>query len=250
LRHQARGSMISGENGGPAASALIGQAFTDSSGNPIPWYFQSRPSAAGNGYDPTASAAGNLGPGSTVDDLAAGRQSLLTQICARSKQVGELERVDGSRPYCTPDGTGAVLGVFHTDGLTGPVTRVVSLDQACPTVPFLTNYDGVRVECARPGADYSHAVLTPIRGNAPAQPVVPPDAVTGSGSGLDPDISVAYARLQEARIARERGIPPSVLQQLVDQNTTDRPLGVLGEPAVNVVTLNLALDRNYPQRTA
>jgi potassium-transporting ATPase KdpC subunit len=250
LRHQARGSMIQHPDGAPAGSSLIGQGFTDAQGNPLPWYFQPRPSDAGDGYDPTASAASNLGPQSIVDDLTAGKPSLLTQICQRSKEVGEFEGVNGARPYCTPEGTGAVLGVFRAGGLTGPVTRVVSLDQACPAKPFLASYEGVNVECATPGGEYSHAIVTPVRGDAPAQPAVPPDAVTASGSGLDPDISVAYARLQEPRISRERGIPPATLRQLVDEHTTGRALGVLGEPAVNVVTLNQALDQNYPKRTA
>jgi K+-transporting ATPase ATPase C chain len=93
-------------------------------------------------------------------------------------------------------------------------------------------------------------VVTPIRGNASAQPAVPPDAVTASGSGLDPDISPAYARLQAPRVARERGIPQNTVVRLIDANTTGRPLGVLGEPVVNVLHLNLALDRDYPKRTA
>ena len=72
---------------------------------------------------------------------------------------------------------------------------------------------------------------------------IPVDAVTTSGSGIDPDISPAYARLQERRIAAVRGIPLSRVQQLVAQNTDGRSLGVLGEPGVNVLELNLALDR-------
>jgi potassium-transporting ATPase KdpC subunit len=72
---------------------------------------------------------------------------------------------------------------------------------------------------------------------------IPVDAVTTSGSGIDPDISPAYARLQERRIAAVRGIPLSRVQQLVAQSTDGRSLGVLGEPGVNVLELNLALDR-------
>jgi K+-transporting ATPase ATPase C chain len=70
---------------------------------------------------------------------------------------------------------------------------------------------------------------------------VPPDAVTSSGSGLDPDISPAYADLQIARIARARGMSVADVQQLVAEHTQGRPLGFLGEPRVNVVELNLAL---------
>ncbi len=71
---------------------------------------------------------------------------------------------------------------------------------------------------------------------------VPVDAVTASGSGLDPDISVANARLQSARVAAARGLQPGDVQQLIDEHTDGRELGALGVPAVNVVQLNLALD--------
>ena len=72
---------------------------------------------------------------------------------------------------------------------------------------------------------------------------VPVDAVTASGSGLDPDISVANARLQAARIADERGVSMRQVRQLIDDNTSDRTLGILGEKTVNVLALNRALDR-------
>ena len=72
--------------------------------------------------------------------------------------------------------------------------------------------------------------------------LVPVDAVTASGSGLDPHISIANARLQTARVASERGLDVEVVAQLVDKYTDGRQLGVLGEPGVNVVELNIALD--------
>ena len=259
LHDRARGSLVEDRAGRTAGSALIGQSFTGKDGRPLARYFQGRPSAAGDGYDPTASGASNLGPESVVDILPEpglttdenAKPSLLTQVCARSKAVGEFEHVDGSRPYCTPDGVGAVLGVFRVfrvGGLTGRVTRVVSLNQECPATPFLRTYDGVTVECARYGEDHAAADVVPVRGSAPARPVVPADAVTASGSGLDPQISPAYARLQTARVARVRGVPAPEVRRLVRENTTGRALGFLGEPAVNVVRLNLALDRAYPVR--
>ena len=71
---------------------------------------------------------------------------------------------------------------------------------------------------------------------------VPADAVTASSSGLDPDISVANARLQVARVARTRKLPPNTVEELVAAQTTSRQFGLLGEPRVNVLRLNLALD--------
>ena len=72
---------------------------------------------------------------------------------------------------------------------------------------------------------------------------IPVDAVTTSGSGVDPDITPAYAKLQAARIAAVRGLSRDLVDQLVSQNTDGRSLGFLGEPGVNVLKLNLALDK-------
>ena len=164
----------------------------------------------------------------------------------QGRAIGELDGVGGGRPYCTADRVGAELAVFHTDGLTGPVTRVVSVNQPCPATPFLDRYQGVAVECATPGADYAGGVITPIRGDAPAVPAVPPDAVTAGGSGLDPDISPAYADLQADRVARARGIDAGTVGAMITEHTTGRALGFLGEPAVNVLELNMELDQRYP----
>jgi K+-transporting ATPase ATPase C chain len=254
LKHKADGSLVKVGND-TVASAIIGQGFVDKDGNPLVQYFQTRPSDAGKGWDPTATAASNLGPESIVDTIAdpnnkndTGKQSLLTQVCSRSVAVGKLEGVDGSRPYCTPDGVGAVLGVFYRDGSTGPITRVVSLNEACPATPFIASYQGVTVECAKFGDDYSKFVVTPIRGDAPGNPAVPADAVTASGSGLDPQISVAYVDLQAPRVAKARGVDSATMQQLIDKYTSGRGLGFMGQPAVNVVQLNIALDQQYPYR--
>ncbi len=72
---------------------------------------------------------------------------------------------------------------------------------------------------------------------------IPVDAVTTSGSGIDPDISPAYAQLQAPRVAAVRSIPLATVQRLISQNADDRSLGFLGEPGVNVLELNLALDQ-------
>ncbi|MET9064152.1 potassium-transporting ATPase subunit C [Streptosporangium sandarakinum] len=246
---RANGSLVE-RNGRAVGSAAIGQSFTDAHGDPVGRYFQSRPSAAGDGYDPLASGASNLGPEDVVDTLPVpgardaeghpdeGRRSLLTRVCARSKAVGELEGVSGARPYCTADGVGAVLKLFPA---VGTPTRAVSVNQACPAAPFVAVYRGVRVECGRPGEDYSAGRTVPVRGGA-GTPAVPADAVTASGSGLDPHISVAYAELQAPRVARERGMTVDRVRALIAEHTAGRALGFMGEPAVNVLLLNLALD--------
>lgn len=248
LHDKAEGSMLT-VNGKPAGSRLIGQLFTDTEGHPLPQYFQGRPSAAGNGYDPLSSGASNLGPESIVD--IPGKPSLLTQVCARSAAVGQLEGVDASRPFCTGGGVGAVLAVIGPRDARGKVirpTRVVSINEPCRTVPtpFRPFYNGVRVECARSGEDYSIAEIVPVRGVAPEHPTVPADAVTASASGLDPNISEAYADLQIARVARARHLRPDRIRELVAQNRNGRALGFLGERCVNVLQLNLQLDRKYP----
>ncbi|MGY0231998.1 potassium-transporting ATPase subunit C [Longispora urticae] len=281
LRGNANGSIVE-RDGKPVGSTLIGQAFVDDKGDPLPHYFQSRPSAAGDGYDPTATSASNLGPESVVDTLPDPgkpvddsatlddgsdnpaynpyKSALLSQVCARSVAVGELEGVDGARPFCTSDGLGAVLGVFRENGLTGKITRVVSLNETASAYdenaksakkddsanPFVDTYEGVRVELAVFGEDYSKGIVTPIRGSAPDKPAVPADAVTASGSGLDPNITPEYAKIQLARVAKARNVDAATLQKLVDEHTTGRALGFMGEPVVNVLELNLALDKQHP----
>lgn len=244
LRDKADGSLIEA-NGNPVGSSLIGQSFTDSDGNPLPRYFQSRASMAGDGYDPMATSASNLGPESIVDQPD--KPSLLTQVCSRSSGIGKLDGVDGARPFCTGGGVGAVLSVIGPRDARGNVvhpTKVVSVNEPCDTTttPFLNTYEGVRVECAKAGEDYSFGLIVPIRGNAPAHPQVPADAVTASGSGLDPHISPAYADLQVNRVAKARGLNPDLVRSMVAQHTDGRTLGFFGEPRVNVLELNIALD--------
>jgi K+-transporting ATPase ATPase C chain len=156
---QANGSLIE-RHGQPVGSRLIGQGFTR------PYYFHSRPSAAGSGYDATASGGTNKGP----TDL-----KLADTLIAQA------------------------------------VDKVVQED----------------------GAQKGH---------------VPSDMVTASASGLDPHISPANAMLQVARVARERGADPEAVRALVERHTQGRQLGILGEPAVNVLELNLALDSVFPRQ--
>ncbi len=159
LPAQANGSLLRDTEGQVVGSSLIGQSFTDADGAALPQYFQSRPSAAGDGHDGGASSGSNLGPNN--EDLVAAIEERRTAIADRE-------------------------GVSPED--------------------------------------------------------VPADAVTSSGSGLDPHISPAYAELQVARVAAERGLSEAEVRDLVAAHTTDRDLGFLGEPRVDVVELNLALD--------
>ena len=271
LHAKAEGSIVN-VSGKPVASKLIGQSFADKDGNPLPQYFQSRPSAAGAGYDPLASSASNLGPENIVDTpadpskLAPGadpstagfKPSLLTQVCSRSLAIGQLEKIDGSRPFCTGGGVGAVLSVIGPRDSSGNVihpTQVVSINEPCskpgsqPASVFQQMYEGVRVECAQYGQDYSAGQVVPIRGSAPDNPAVPADAVTASASGLDPNISPAYADIQVARVARVRGISAAQVRDAVRDNQHGRLLGFVGEPVVNVVQLNLELDSKYPVKS-
>lgn len=271
LHAKAEGSIVN-VSGKPVASLLIGQSFTDKDGNPLPQYFQSRPSAAGTGYDPLASGASNLGPEDIVDTpadpakLAPGadpstagfKPSLLTQVCSRSFAIGQLEKVDGSRPFCTGSGVGAVLSVIGPRDSSGNVvhpTRVVSVNEPCakpgdlPTTAFQQFYEGVRVECAQYGQDYSAGQIVPIRGAASDHPTVPADAVTASASGLDPHISPAYAAIQVARVARARGISAAQVRDAIRDNQHGRLLGFFGEARVNVLQLNLELDSKYPVKS-
>jgi K+-transporting ATPase ATPase C chain len=116
------------------------------------------------------------------------------------------------------------------------------------TRPSAVDYDGMGSAASQYGPNNPDLVklieqrrqdVAKLEGVDPSQ--VPPDAVTASGSGLDPSISPAYAALQVNRVVRERGLSVDQVKQLVKENTKGRTLGFLGEPAVNVVTLNSAL---------
>lgn len=151
--YQANGSLVV-SGGRVVGSALIGQAFSDAR------YFCGRPSAAGTGYDGTASSASNLAP--------------------TAKALVERLRAD------------VATAVAENPGL-------------------------------EPGA-------------------VPVDMVTASGSGLDPDITLANAYAQAARVARARGMQEAEVRAVIDRTVTGRQLGFLGEVRVNVLAVNLALD--------
>ena len=166
FHNQANGSLVS-YKGHVVGSSLLCQEFSDAKGNPLPQYFQPRPSAAVNstdktdyGCDPGFSAASNLGPNNPA---------LVQLIAQRQKAIAAFDHV--------------------------PVSQI------------------------------------------------PPDAVTASASGLDPDISPQNAAIQVNRVAAARHLPVSEVKALVARYTQGRTLGFLGEPTVNVLELNIALDQ-------
>ena len=165
FKNQADGSLVT-YNGKVVGSSLLCQEFVDAKGNPLPAYFQPRPSNADSssvkndyGCDPGFSGAANLGPNNST---------LLTTVQQLQKQISTFDHV--------------------------PVSQI------------------------------------------------PPDAVTSSGSGLDPDISPQYADIQVDRVAATRHLPVATVQALVNKYTQGRTIGILGEPRVDVLNLNIALD--------
>ena|SRR5271165_1148716 len=165
---KANGSLVSFHHR-VVGSSLLCQEFVDAKGNPLPQYFQPRPSAATSGAsndygcDPLFSAASNLGPNNL---------KLAREIKQRQAQIAAFDHVKIS--------------------------------------------------------------------------AIPPDAVTASASGLEPFISPANAAIQVDRVAAARHISPAQVKALVSQNTQGRTIGFLGEPTVNVLLLNIALDAKYP----
>ena len=221
LSRQANGSFIT-QNGKVVGSSLIGQNFLDAKGNPDPKYFQPRPSAAGAGYDPTSSGASNLGPG----------DPRLVGFIPGFNTVG----LDGSRSATNPFATAADPYCVPTDDTGAPVISPAAGQK------YAKNPDG-SYACSANTVPERASAYRQLNGLADTASV-PVDAVTGSASGLDPAISVANADLQAARVAKARNLSPDRVLGLVKANTRGRQLGFLGEPTVNVLTLNLAMDGN------
>ena len=149
----------------------------------------------------------------------------------------------------------AVWGVARLPGLHAPAEgSVATAPDGTPAGSSLIGVDPVPAELVEVAGDRSEKLLTQVEqrraaiaareGVAPG--AVPADAVTASGSGVDPHISPAYADLQIARVARVTGIPEPRVRQLVAEATSGRVLGFLGEPTVNVTRLNLALAAARP----
>jgi len=155
---KANGSLVYDQKGAVVGSRLIGQTFATAA------YLQGRPSAAGNGYDATASSGSNFGP---------------TSKKLQDRVVADIARLRKENP------------------------------------------------------------------EAPAP--IPNDLVTASASGLDPEVSPDAALWQVPRIARARGVAPERIQAVIDSRVEGRDLGVLGEPRVNVLAVNMALDQKFGQ---
>jgi potassium-transporting ATPase KdpC subunit len=213
FRDQANGSLVS-LNGQVVGSRLIGQNFTKAE------YFHPRPSSAGaNGYDATASAGSNLGP--TSAKLFNGT----TKVDDRTK--AEVVDFDGIKDrlvhYC--------------------VDNEIPYDSSKPLDAFKDakgDLDDVKLIKAF-NDDKTTLVFVP-------KSSIPADAVTGSASGLDPEISPANADLQAARVAKARGVPVEQVKEAIAAHTTGRTFGILGEPRVNVLELNLALDEQFRKK--
>ena len=210
-------------NGKVVGSSLIGQSFTDKDGNPIAKYFQSRPSAAGSGYDASVSSASNLGPSNA---------NLIGNIPGVA--IGDNGKPITSNPYATPADPYCVP-VQSTDKAGNDIT-----DKAGNAV-YDKNKDGTYVcnSSTVPERVLAFRALNGLGKNVK----VPVDAVTASASGLDPDISIANADLQAPRVAKARHLPLATVMAQVKAHTDGRSLGFLGEKAVNVLELNLALDK-------
>jgi potassium-transporting ATPase KdpC subunit len=221
FRNQADGSLIY-KNGKLVGSALLGQEFTDSKGNPLPQYFQPRPSDAGTGYQGNSSGASNLGPSNP----------LLIGFVAGTNTVG----LNGLPSKTNPFATAADPACVPVSPQGTPVTS------PAPGQKYEKTAGGQYV-CDPNTVPERAIAYRQFNGMAPGSSV-PVDAVTASGSGLDPDISVQNALDQAPRVARVRHLSSSQVVALVHRYTQGREWDFMGEPTVNVLELNLALDGN------
>ncbi len=169
-----------------------------------------------------------------------------TQALFHGNANGSVVEVDGKPVASALIGQAYTMDSGRKDSNGEPI--MVADPKWFQTRPSAVGYDAMGSAASQYGPnspelfkliDERRTAVAELEGVDPSQ--VPPDAVTASGSGLDPDISPAYAALQVNRVARERGLSVARVQELVKENTEGRTLGSLGEPRVNVVTLNNAL---------
>ena len=208
---QAGGSLVK-VDGKVIGSSLIGQSFSN------PEYFHPRPSAAGSGYDASASSGTNLGP--TSAKLIHGT----TKKDDTGKEVVDFD--------------GISLRVVHYCLENG-----IAFDSSIPLDRFKNDkgdLDDVKLIQAF-NDDKTPLIFTP-------KSPIPADAVTASASGLDPHISVATAEIQVSRVAQARGVAPNQIHNLIASNTAGPDFGILGEPGVNVLMLNITLDEHFPKK--
>ena len=206
---RANGSLVT-VNGTVIGSSLIGQNFSK------PEYFHPRPSAAGKGYDATASGGTNLGP--TSAKLIRGT----TQIDDKNNESVAFDGISVRIVhYCLENDI--------------PYESSMPLDQFKNAQGDLDD-----LKLIKAFNDDKQPLLFTAKASIPA------DAVTASASGLDPHISPANAEAQAARVARARKVEADEVKQLISGSTEAADLGFLGEPRVNVLKLNIAIDQRFP----
>ena len=203
-------------NGKVVGSSLLGQSFTDTDGNPLPQYFQPRPSAIG--YDTSASRASNLGPSNA---------NLIGNVPGVSITGKTNPYATPSDPYCVPVQSTDKDGNAITDTAGNPV--------------YDKNKDGTYA--CNPDTVPERAISYRTLNGLATSVKVPVDAVTASGSGLDPQISIANADLQATRVAKVRHLSLEQVMSLIKVHTQGRVLGFLAEKGVTVLQLNIALDQ-------
>jgi K+-transporting ATPase ATPase C chain len=209
--NQAHGSLMSA-GGRIVGSSLIGQSFAK------PEYFHPRPSSAGGGYDATASSGSNLGPTSA---------KLMNGTTKKDDKGREVVDFDGVKDrivhYCLDNDIAFVSSV--------PLDRFKDAKGELDDVKLIDAFNDGKAPL----------IFTP-------RTTIPADAVTASSSGLDPHISPANADLQMSRVAKARGVPAETVRALLAASTDGPWLGFIGEPRVNVLRLNLALDQRAPRK--
>jgi len=207
--HQANGSLVSA-NGKTVGSSLIGQNFSKAE------YFHPRPSSAGGGYDATASSGSNLGP--TSGKLLHGT----TKMDDKKNEVVDFDGIN--------------LRVVHYC-----LDNDIPYESSIPLDKFKDDKGELDdVKLIKAFNDDKNALTFT------AKVPIPPDAVTASASGLDPHISPANAEAQAARVAKARHVSVDQVKQLISQSTDRADWGFLGEPRVNVLMLNVAIDQQFP----
>ena len=221
--HQANGSLIEGNDRKVVGSEWLGQNFTSAK------YFQPRPSSAGTGYDAANSSGSNLGPTSKkfINGTTKSIATIGPDATATPKAAPDVVDFDGVKLR--------VLGYCDANGID---YQLIQDGQPVDPKTFKNekgDFDQVKLITAF-NDDAKPLTVKP-------SVLIPGDAVTASGSGLDPHISVKNAEIQAGRVAKERNLGIDVVRAEIARATVGRQFGILGEAGVNVLKLNLALDK-------